>query len=71
MDLSTVDILVCLGAIALLAAAVTVINAHRSPPVEVEPDGRHHLPPGLIDGPTARLSPETLAKLQQAPKPHE
>jgi hypothetical protein len=69
MDLSTVDILVCLAAIALLAAGAFVINSHRKPAVEPEPDGRHHLPPGLIDAPTARLGPDTLAKLKETPKP--
>lgn len=74
MNLSTADILVFLGAIAVLAAAAFIITSHRAAaPVQVEPgpEGRHHLPPGLIDGPTARLGPDTLTKLQKAPKPAE
>jgi len=76
MDLSTADILAGLAMLAALAGAGAVVYTRkyarkRSPaaPVNPEDTGRHHVPRGLLDDPTAKLSPETVERSRQQPGP--
>ena len=72
MDLSTADILAGLAMLAaLVGAGAVVYTRKRSPVAAVKPEdtGRHHVPRGLLDDPTAKLSPETVERSRQKPSP--